>query len=303
MDRIDLFRVFVRVVEAGSFTNAAATLGMPRSSVSTAVSDLELRVGTRLFSRTTRRVTPTQDGVAFYERCVRLIADVEEAEGIFQGDSAASSGRLHVELPGRTGRLIVGPALPDFLEHYPGIDITLGVTDRAVNVIGEGVDCALRVGPLGESGLVAKHLGQLDIINVASRGYISRYGLPRAVDDLSDHQMVLYASPSNGRVEEFEWVESGAVRSVPVRGRVTVNGAEAYIACCVVGLGIIQIPAYDVRDMLASGELIEVLPDHRAEPMPMHLLYPHRCHLSRRFQLFADWLIALLQKEVLRQGV
>ncbi len=299
MDRIDLFRTFVRVVECASFTRAADMLGMPRSSVSAAIQDLEGRVGARLLHRTTRRVTPTQDGVAFYDRCLRLIDDVEETEGLFRQTSAGPSGLLRIDVPGRIGRLIIAPALPDFFARYPDIEIGLGVTDRAVNLVEDSIDCVLRVGPLADSGMIARSIGELTLINVASSDYLARHGIPAKPADLHTHRAVRYASPSSGRVEDWEWVEDGAKKTITMSGSVAVNSAEAYIACCLAGLGLIQIPAYDVKAHLAAGELIEVMPDHRAESMPMTLLYPHRQHLSRRLQVFADWLAELLGREVL----
>ncbi|MDX3925836.1 MAG: LysR family transcriptional regulator [Shinella sp.] len=299
MDRIDLFRVFTRVVECSSFTRAADTLGVPRSSVSAAVQELEGRVGARLLHRTTRKVSPTQDGTAFYERCLRVIADVEDTENLFRQTAAQPSGRLRIDVPGRIGRLIIAPALPEFLDLYPQIDIDLGVTDRAVNLVEDSVDCVLRVGPLSDSGLIARPIGELVLINVASPAYLKRHGVPESPDDLGAHWAVNYASPSSGRIEDWEWVEHDAPRTVPTRGRVTVNSAEAYIACCLAGLGLIQIPAYDVKLHLEAGELVEVMPHHRAEPMSMTLLYPHRQYLSRRLQVFADWLEHLLKSKLL----
>jgi LysR family transcriptional regulator, regulator for bpeEF and oprC len=299
VDRIDLFRTFARVVECASFTRAADTLGMPRSSVSAAVIDLEARVGARLLHRTTRKVSPTQDGAAFYERCLRLIADVEDAENLFRQTAAQPSGKLRIDVPGRIGRLIIAPALPGFLDRHPHIAIDLGVTDRAVNLVEESVDCVLRVGPLSDSGLIARKIGDLPLINVASPDYLERHGMPQTPVDLGDHWAVHYASPSSGRVGDWEWLEDGTLRTVSMRGRVTVNSAEAYIACCLAGLGLIQIPAYDVKLQLDTGELVEVMPDHRAGPMPMTLLYPHRQHLSRRLQVFADWLEHLLKRAIL----
>ncbi len=299
MDRIDLFRIFARVVEQASFTRAADTLGIARSSVSAAVQELEGRVGARLLYRTTRKVSPTQDGVAFYERCQRVIADVEDTENLFRQTSARPSGKLRIDVPGRIGRLIVAPALPGFLDDYPEIDIDLGVTDRTVNLVEDGVDCVLRVGSLGDSGLIARPIGRLPLINVASPAYLALHGTPHTPDDLRYQRAINYASPSSGRVEDWEWLENGTLHRMQMQGRVTVNSAEAYIACCLAGLGLIQIPAYDVRGHLEAGELVEIMPHHRAEPMPMALLYPHRQHLSRRLQVFADWLEALLRRQLL----
>ena len=186
MDRIDLFRIFTRVVECSNFTRAADTLGMPRSSVSAAVQELERRVGARLLHRTTRKVAPTQDGAAFYERCQSVIAEVESAENLFRHTAAQPSGRLRVDVPGRIGRLIIAPALPAFLDLYPQIDIDLGVTDRAVNLVEDSVDCVVRVGPLTDSGLIARPIGKLHLINVASPAYLERYGTPSLPGELAD---------------------------------------------------------------------------------------------------------------------
>lgn len=299
MDRIDLFRIFMRVVDCASFTRAADTLGIPRSSVSAAVQELEGRVGASLLHRTTRKVSPTQDGLVFYDRCQRVVSDVEDTENLFKQTAAQPSGRLRIDVPGRIGRLIIAPALPEFLDRYPQIHVDLGVTDRAVDLVEDGIDCVLRVGPLDDSGLIARPIGKLPLINVASPAYLARHGVPDTPDDLTGHWAVNYASPSTGRVEDWEWIEHGGLRTIPLNGRVTVNSAEAYIACCLAGLGLIQIPAYDVRQHLQAGELVEVMPHHRANPMPMTLLYPHRRHLSRRLQVFADWLEALLKRELL----
>ncbi len=299
MDRIDLFRIFTRVVECSSFTRAAEALGLPRSSVSAAVLELEGRVGARLINRTTRRVAPTQDGAVFYERCLHVLADVEETESMFRQSAARPSGRLRIDVPGRIGRLIIAPALPQFLDTYPEMTVDLGVTDRAVNLFEDNVDCALRVGPLGDTGLNARQIGKLTLINVASRSYVAMYGVPETPDNLTLHWAINYASPSTGRIEAWEWVEGDAVHSTAMRSRVTVNGAEAYIACCLAGLGLIQVPAYDVRLHLDAGDLVEVMPNYRAAPLPMTLLYPHRAHISRRLQVFIEWLDALLKRAVL----
>ena len=299
MDRIDLFRIFSRVVDCSSFTRAADTLGIPRSSVSAAVLELEGRVGARLLHRTTRKVSPTHDGTLFYDRCQRLISDVEDAENLFRQTAAQPSGRLRIDVPGRIGRLIIAPALPDFLDSYPQIHIDLGVTDRAVNLVEDNIDCVLRVGPLSDSGLIARTIGALPLINVASPEYLKRHGIPHSPADLGTHRAVNYASPTTGRTTEWEWTRNGETFALQMPGRVTVNSAEAYIACCLAGLGLIQIPAYDVRAHIDAGDLAEVLPGYRAAPMPMTLLYPHRQHLPRRLQVFADWLEELLKRKLL----
>lgn len=294
MDRIDELRIFVRLAESQSFTQTADLLRMPRSTVSTALQELERRVGARLLQRSTRQVSLTEDGSAFYERALRLLADYEETATLFRQSAAKPGGKLRINVPGRLGRLIIAPALPDFLALYPDIEIDMGVTDRTVDLVQEGIDCVIRVGPLADSSLVARRIGDLDLLNCASPFYLAQHGTPRTIADLDAHYAVNYASPASGRTEDWEVAESSRIHSVKLRARVTVNNAEAYIACCLAGLGLIQIPAYDIRAHLDAGELVEVMSGLRAAPMPITILYPHRQHASRRLQVFLDWITALL---------
>lgn len=284
-------------MDSASFTRTAEALRLPRSTVSAALKQLEARLGTQLLYRTTRKVTPTQDGLIFYEHCLRLVADAEEVEGLFRSGGPEPTGTLRVNVPGRIGRLIIMPALPEFLELYPAMHVDLGVTDRAVNLIEESIDCVLRIGQPADPALVVKPMGELPLVNVASPAYIARYGAPMTPADLGGHLAVHYAS-SGGPIASWEWCEDGMEKTVMMKGRVTVNNAETYLAACLAGLGLIQVPAYDVRAHLEAGELVEVLKDYRAAPMPMSLLYTRRQHLSRRVQVFADWLGALLQAKM-----
>jgi DNA-binding transcriptional LysR family regulator len=294
MDRIDLLQVFVRVAEAGSFTRAADRLGLPRATISTAVQQLETRLGSRLLHRTTRRVGLTPDGEVMLERARALVADMEDMEQQFLPAHGQVSGRLKVDVPSRIARRLIAPALPGFFERHPAIELELGSSDRAVDLVLEGVDCALRVGPLASSSLVARPLGHFTLINCASPAYLARHGTPRTPADLPQHMAVNYASPTSGRPAPWEWQRDGGTASLRMRSQVAANNAETYIACALAGLGLIQIPAYDVREHLAAGELVEVLPDARAEPLPVQLVYPHRRNLSRRVQAFAGWLETLL---------
>lgn len=299
LDRIRHLEVLAQVAETGSFTRAAEHLRLPRSTVSTVVQALEARVGTRLLSRTTRQVSLTPDGEVYLERALRLLADFEEAEGMFRSSATPPRGRLRVDVPSRIGRLVLAPALPDFVRRYPEIELELGSTDRAIDLISEGVDCALRVGTLPDSSLVAMPLGELELVNCASPAYIETYGMPQCLEDLAGHLAVHFVSSTTGRRDEWEAVDaSGTPRPIPMRGNVSVNNAETYIACCLAGLGLIQVPAYDVQDDLRAGRLIEVLPQARALPMPMHLVYPDRRHRSRRLHAFTDWVRDLIDLRV-----
>ena len=291
MDRIDSLKVFIRVAEAGSFTAAAEGLGLPRASVSLAVQQLEARLGARLLHRTTRSVQPTPDGAALLERARQIVADMAEVEEGFQRAPARLRGHLRVDLPSRVARRIVAPALPGFFAQHPEVTLELRSTDRAIDLVQEGVDCVLRVGPLASSSLVARSLGHFTLINCASPDYLARHGTPRAVLDLAAHWAVDYAPPAANRPAPWE-IAGAAPLTVP--SRVATNHVETYIACALSGLGLIQIPAYDVREHLAAGELVEVMPGDRPAPMPVHVLYPHRRHLSARLQGFIDWLGAEL---------
>lgn len=295
MDRIDLLQVFLRVAETGSFTRTADRLRLPRGTVSAAVQQLEAKLGTRLLHRTTRRVGLTPDGEVLLERARAVVADMEDLEQQFLPSHSGVSGRLKVDVPSRIARRLIAPALPGFFALHPAVELELGSSDRAVDLVQEGVDCALRVGPLASSSLVARPLGHFTLINCASPAYLAAHGTPRSQAELPQHLAVNYASPTSGRASLWEWRNrEGQAATLRMRSQVTANNAETYIACALAGLGLIQIPLFDVREHLAAGELIEVMPDARAEPLPVHLVYAHRRNLSRRTQAFAAWLQELL---------
>lgn len=294
MDRIDLLQVFLRVADTGSFTRAADGLGLPRASITTAIQQLEARLGSRLLHRTTRRVGLTPDGEVLLDRARALVADMDDLEQQFLPTHGSVKGRLKIDVPSRIARRLIAPALPGFFQRHPAIELELGSSDRAIDLVHEGVDCALRVGPLTSSSLVARPLGHFTLINCASPAYLAQHGTPRSPAELPQHLAVHYASPASGRVMPWEWQRDGETSRLRMRGQVAANNAETYIACALAGLGLIQIPLFDVREHLAAGELVEVLADARAEPLPVHLVYPHRRNLSRRMQVFAAWLDGVL---------
>lgn len=303
MDRIDHLRVFLRIAQCGSFTQAADQLGLPRASVSGALQQLEARLGARLLHRTTRRVRLTPDGEALLERAQDLVADMEELEQQFAPAPAGIGGRLRVELPSRIARRLVAPALPEFFAQHPGIELELGSSDRAVDLVHEGVDCALRVGALAASSLVAQPLGRFALVSCASPAYLARHGTPRTPQQLQDgHREVHYALPGSGRLAPWEWQDGDTTRTLALPGCVAANNVETYIACALAGLGLIQVPAYDVLEHLQRGELVEVLGHARPAAMPVHLVYPHRRHLARRVQAFGLWLRQLLRPHLVPQG-
>lgn len=300
MDKLAQYRVFVQVAEMGSFINAAHALEIPRATVSAAIQQLESALGTRLLHRTTRRVRPTADGLQLLERVRSFLADAEDIDQLFQASQRKVAGRLNVDVPSRIARRLVAPALPGLLRRYPRLQVALGSSDRAIDLVQEGVDCAVRVGTLADSSLVVRPLGHIALINCASPGYLGEHGEPATPDELTQggHWAVGYAGASTGRELPWEWSDAGRSRRLPVPSRVIVNNAESYIACCCAGLGLIQIPRFDVQHLLDRGQLVEVLPAFRAERMPVSLIYPHRRQRSRRLHAFVEWVEALLQPHV-----
>jgi len=297
MDRLDHLRSFLRVAELGSFTAAAEQLGLPKASVSLAVQRLEAEVGVQLLHRTTRRVRLTADGAQFQQRARDLLDDMEDLQGMFRRDTQLK-GRLRVDMSSGLARQLVIPRLPGFLERHPGLEIELSGTDRRVDLVREGFDCVVRVGPLDDNTLVARPLGVMHIVNCASPAYLAARGVPRSLEDLSRHALVHYVGTLGQRSPGFEYHDGQAYRSVPMRGAITVNSGEAYSAAALAGLGIIQVPRLGARVALAAGTLVEILPECVAEPMPVTLLYAQRRHLPRRVAAFMDWLAALVTPEL-----
>ncbi|WP_312689986.1 LysR family transcriptional regulator [Kosakonia sp.] len=298
MDKIYAMQLFIRVAELESFSRAADSMGLPKGSVSRQIQSLETHLGTQLLHRTTRRVQLTQDGMVYYERAKDLLANIDELDGMFLHDPASVSGRLRVDMPVGVAKNLVIPRLPTFLQQYPGIELELSSSDRRVDIIREGFDCVVRVGTLKDSGLIARQLGRLSVINCASPGYLARFGYPETLDDLSSHALVHYAANLGVRPLGFEVWQNGQTTWVKTGGILTVNSTETYQASCMAGLGIIQVPRVGVRDALRSGKLVEILPQYRAEAMPVSLIYPHRRNLSRRVHLFMEWLAAALKDYV-----
>lgn len=294
MDRFNAMRIFTRIVELGSFTRAADDLNMPAATATYTIKQLEAHLGTRLLQRTTRHVSTTPDGAAYYERCVRILADVEETEAGFGNSGALPRGKLRVDLQGTLARHYVLPRLSEFFERYPDIELEIGLGDRLVDLVREGMDCVLRVGELRDSSMVARRVATLQQLTCASAVYLERHGTPHTLADLRQHRAVNFYSPASGKCYPFEFLVDGAERSVHMSGAVTVSSSEAYAACCESHLGLIQLPRYHVAGLLERGVLREVLGQFRPAAMPVSVLYPHQRQLSPRVRVFVDWLSDML---------
>lgn len=296
MRNLEALAIFVRVAEMGSFTHAAESLGIQKGRASNVVRELEAQMGVRLLHRSTRTVQLTEDGRSFHARARVLLADAEELGAMFAGSEDAPGGRLRIDLPTEFARSTVLPALPTFMERYPGIELELSSTDRRVDLIQEGMDCALRVGGIVDETLVARKLGTLRMVNAASPGYLARHGVPQTLEDLSaqGHRMVYYTPALGSRPFGWEYPtgQTHAVLALP--GSLSVNNVQTYHGAGLAGLGLIQAGLWSLKPFLLSGELIEVLPDLRPKSLPVSIVVAHRHNLSRRVRLFVDWLENIL---------
>ncbi|WP_160010284.1 LysR family transcriptional regulator [Rhizobium sp. 18055] len=295
MDRFDAMRVFSRVVERRSFTAAAEDTGLPRSTVTDAVKQLEARLGVRLLQRTTRHVSPTLDGEAYYRRCLSILADIEDAEGAFAG--AKPKGMLRVDVHGTLARHFVLPNLPSFLETYPEIELYMSEGDRLVDLVREGIDCVLRVGTPGDSDMVARRLAMLEEVTLASPAYLEKHGMPEHPDRLDGHRMVGFQSSASGSLIPLEFMVNGQIRNVTLTATLSVNAAESFHAAALLGLGIIQVPRYHIERYLQSGELVHILSEYPLTPTPVSLLYPKSRQLSPRVRVFIDWLTTVFARQ------
>lgn len=296
MSPIDRMRVFLRVAELSSFTQAAQTLGLPKGSVSSAVAELEADLGTRLLHRTTRRVQLTQDGHVFAERARDLVSDLDELTSHFQGGETSLRGRVRVDMSTNLARDVILPRLPEFLAAHPGIEVEFSSTERMVDLAQEGFDFTIRTGARIDASLIARPLGAFRVINCVSPAYLARFGCPRSPDELAEHRLVHYAAVLGAPPDGFDYFEpgKGELRTVPMEGSITVNSAGAYVAAALAGLGLVQIPAVGVRERLATGELVEVLADFPAPSLPVWLVYLNRRHQPRRVRVFMDWVAGLI---------
>jgi DNA-binding transcriptional LysR family regulator len=299
--QLDTVRAFLKVAELASFTRAAEQLGLSKARVSTLVQELEAELGSRLLSRSTRAVRLTASGEQLLVRAHKLIADADELRAMFHAPSSLQ-GTLRVDAPQGLACSVIIPNLPQFLAQHPRIEVRISSTDRRVDVVRDAFDCVVRVGKLPQSGLVARKLGTLTMVNCASLGYLKLHGTPHTLDDLSQHSVVHYSLQLGADAPDFEYRDGASYHTRPMRSRLTVNNTHAYLAACLAGFGIVQVPRYGVSERLQSGELVEVLPDHVCEPMPIALVHGYTRHVPRHVRAWLSWLSPLITKAVFAHG-
>lgn len=296
MDRFDAMQAFARVVETGSFTKAAATLHMSKTSVTQLVQQLEARLRVRLLNRTTRKVNVTADGAAYYERVVRLLADVDDAETSLSSASLVPRGRLRVDVPSPFARMLLIPALPAFYARYPEIQLTLGVSDRIVDVIGENVDCVVRGGEIIDQSLIARHVGDLQLGIYATPSYLQGAGTPTHPRELEaiGHSTVGFLWSRTGKALPYAMRCGDECIEAHGRPRLIVDDGNAYLAAGLAGLGMLWLPHYMAKPHLASGELVRLFENWQMTPMPMYLAFPPNRHVSAKLRVFIDWVVELM---------
>jgi LysR family transcriptional regulator, regulator for bpeEF and oprC len=293
MNKLQAMLLFVRVVETGAMSRAADSLQMPKATATTLIQQLEASLGVKLLNRTTRSVSVTTDGAAYYPRCIAILAQIRETEESLAHRHAAPSGRLRVDAPTLIARLVLVPALPAFFARYPEIDLQLGSSERRADLIEEGIDCAVWSGELEDSTLIARRVGELYFGTCASLAYLAAHGQPHHPDDLSAHRCINHFSPRTGRMFEWVFAKNGMRIQRALRGHVALDDENSYLAAAEAGLGIAQIPAFVLKEAMERGSLELVLGDWFAEPAPLNVVYPQNRHLSSKVRVFVDWIAEL----------
>jgi LysR family transcriptional regulator for bpeEF and oprC len=294
MDKLQAMQVFVRVVETGGVTRAADSLGVPKATATTLIQKLEATLGVRLLNRTTRRVSVTPDGAAYYDRCLAILSLVRDTEESLGKQHATPRGRLRVDVPTLMARSVFVPALPQFFARYPDIELALASSERRADLIEEGIDCAVWSGEIEESNFVARRVGFLYFATCAAPVYLEKHGRPEHPNDLVRHRCINHFAPRTGKVSD--WVFSkGRVRvQTSLQGYVALEDENSYVAAAEAGLGIAQIPAFVLKESMERGSLDLVLGDWFPEPSPLYVVYPQHRHLSGRIRVFVDWVAQML---------
>ncbi|WP_081075372.1 LysR family transcriptional regulator [Burkholderia anthina] len=293
MDFFASMQVFVRIVETGSFSRTAELLNMPKPSISRMLQILETKLGTRLINRTTRRISITEDGQYFYANSVRLLNELQNVREELGDSRRTARGRVRVNLPTVMATNIVAPALPDFFSSHPDVEVDLGLTDRAVNIVGEGVDCVVRVGPIDDSDFVARRIGSFVDLTCASPGYLEKYGEPHTLQDLAAHFAVNYVSSRTGRIRPWEFCRNGSIETVTMKSKVSVDDADAYLSCGLAGIGILKESSFSMMPHIETGALRRILTDYTSPTRPVSILYAPNRNLPKRVRVFIDWIADL----------
>ena len=304
MDQLLALRVFVRIADAGTFVKAAESLKLPPSTVTKLIQDLESRLGVKLLHRTTRRVRVTPEGAAYYERAIRVISDVDDMDEFIANQRAQPKGRLRIDAPSILANTILLPSLHSFRSRYPEIEIILGVGDRNVDLIDDGVDCVIRGNPLTVSTLIARRIAEIDYVTCASSSYIKEYGAPSHPKDLEKrHVMYNNSSPLTGKTFPLVFARGGKEIEVLGRTMVMVNESTAHVSGLLAGLGVGQTFRYIAQPHFKTGALVPLLENWERPRHRVHIMYPPNRHLSAKVRVFVDWVVEVFEKYDDREAV
>lgn len=295
MSMVSGIEFFATTVDAGSFASAARRLGVTASAVSRRVARLERELGVPLLARTTRSLSLTNDGRAFYERCVRILEELHEARDAIARASKRPSGVLRVDVPIALGRFVLAPRLPEFLDRYPEIRLELTVRDQYVDPIAEGIDVLLRIGPLGDSTLIARRLGEARIIVAAAPAYLRKRGTPKSPGDLARHECLGYLR--EGRPDPWRFVSDAGVSLVDIAGRYHANDVDLLLSGALAGKGLVTLFDFIAAEAIQSGALVPVLEGYPLMSRPIHALYPKNRHLLPKVGVFLDFVTEIFQAQ------
>ena len=297
MDKLQAMALFVRVVETGGIARAAESLRIPKATATTLIQKLEASLGARLLNRTTRRVSVTPDGAAYYTRAAAILAEVREAEEALSQHSVTPHGRVRVDAPTLIARSVIVPALPQFFSRYPDIELALACNERHFDLVAEGIDCALWIGEVDDPNLVARRVGFLYFATCAAPAYIAAHGRPAHPRELARHRCINHFSPSSGAAVEWVFSKEGERVQAVFPGNLALEDENSYVSAAEAGLGIAQMPAFVVKEAMERRALDLLLADWLPEPSPLYVVYPQSRHLSRRVRVFVDWLSTLIGED------
>ena len=297
MNKLQAMAVFAKVVDTGGFTRAAEALGMPKATVTTSIRDLERLLGVKLLNRTTRRVAVTTDGAAYYERCIAILDQVRDAEESLSSDHASVSGRLRIDVATAFARGFLIPAMAEFQQRFPAIRLELGCGDRPIDLVEQGVDCAIRGGTIVDQNLIARRVGTIHFVTCATPAYLDKHGRPKHPRDLASHVCINYFSTQTGRPMPLDFEKDGVRVDVAPEGPLAVNDSSVYLDACLAGLGIAQMPSSTAREYIESGMLELILGEWLSEPLPLSIVYPLNRNLSNKVRVFVEWIADLFERD------
>ncbi len=297
VDKLLAMEVFVRVVETGGITHAADSLQMPKASATTLIQKLEQSLGVKLLNRTTRRMSVTPDGAAYYQRCLAILAQVRETEELITQQHVTPRGRLRVDVPTLIARSVIVPALPEFFARYPEIELALVSSERRADLVEDDIDCAIWSGDIVEPSYVARRVGFLWFATCAAPAYLAKHGQPLHPDDLAQHHCINHFSSHTGKVADWVFSKHEVRIQTSLPGQIAIEDDSSYVAAAEAGLGIARLPAFVLKEAMENGARLElVLSDWFPEPAPLYVVYPQNRHLSSKVRVFVDWIVQLLSE-------